>query len=77
MLMLWVSLVTIGHQTDVLKAAIGPLTSCQGIELAANKGFVVGLRLAVKTWGKFLRVWCVCGWGRITAFNEKPGMKVL
>ena len=37
MLMLWVSLVTIGHQTNVLKTTVGPLTSCERVKLAANR----------------------------------------
>ena len=61
MLMLWVSLVTIGHQTNVLKTTVGPLTSCERVKLAANRGYVGGLRLAVRAWGRFMRVWCVCG----------------
>ena len=63
MLMLWVSLVTIGHQTNVLKTTVGPLTSCERVKLAANRGYVGGLRLAVRAWGKFfaslVRLWLV------------------
>ena len=37
MLILWVSLMTLWHQADVLITTVRPMTSCERIKLAANR----------------------------------------
>ena len=53
MLVLKVSLVTIGHQTNMLIATTSPMASCQGVILSANQCSMGRLWLARLAWDRF------------------------